>query len=1236
MLVYDRIRDHLTADNKLSLDVPLALFAGSNETMLLKETTNALGYRADARPSATSVSVDVDTFLACLQKKVAAYGSRWGEPAAARLFDPATANEQSSRRNIRAQRPLSARGGGGLRQQGPRAPAAAYSILSASPDVSDGSSVGAATTRTKPREPLGASSCAGGGIQFPAGASRTAAFHLKPTSTSKSSTKEPVDNYITTDLDVSSVAHEEELAHEPSRRGAAAARAGGAGGGGYPSAGGGTYSGNYRGLADRSLLLEEKRMERFAVKQGENTTTSMNAGKCRGRDADAARAHYISEFCEVMLSQPARDRYVMATEENATKPMKSGSTTSGSSRREYDHQGNKKMNREHGDNYLGSSSGATYYPSSHGSHISSKASSSRRGKGAGAPREDLQRSSGSRGASVSFSQSAPQSQSQQQNKSATANIPPGAGSGTTTVAGGRGTARPVAAEERPAAAPAPSSSSSSSSSKRPCTTSKVFTSKRISATPVKGRPRGREVRSSLDDLKFTRSSRRAKAKRLPVFATGKGARAVQPRTSPPLREADQDPEFAESFFSDYNEQRESALRDRKREHAVASSRFTHLHAGQPRRARSTDGAGCHAVTRRARPDLYYGIFGTSPERSPAKKENRPATQASGFDFAPPLRESLEECGLMEDFYQFLAEKRRTPSYRIHTPPGESSYGEQLHHSKAASSTTSSRTKHVLRGRGGAGTAGTSSKLTRSSFSSRSAGDHDPGDAGGGEVGDETSLEEEVGYSFVPGGVRSLSSRIASTGCSARDSDQPPRELYREQSTIENGLQPLVSPVEDDEVNAGRGNAGHLRVLRSSTAGGTAASSSSSPHQAVAHAMAHAEAVLDSAENEMRADEVPDNIISCGLFADSAVVAGSGSSRPAPDFGEQVGAAPPPLPAFPASLPGAGRSGLPVASEVRLPPYAFGCGERVDETLLLHTEENLNLSPHNQAVPLGHMEQPADLVPQQDQERDDGIRQASPDLEVLLQKRSCGNYLSGLSLQHGNMNSDTNILSILPETASGAVVKASPNSWELRRAGMSPAGAAGVKREFTLTRMVALSQENANSVEIPPSRSRSPAEDRSRSPEGGPRARERTKTWSTAYSGDDDATIRSRRADATLDPGEVSGLALQHSTELNFRNLLRDDHPPVSARSAPRSARQRPVSPPIFSSPRPARQTRRRKGHAMQFSKSRDWAEQLRQDDTEFRRPFRSDLLPPTRWMEFGASRTNSQADAASSRSTRRR
>lgn len=60
------------------------------------------------------------------------------------------------------------------------------------------------------------------------------------------------------------------------------------------------------------------------------------------------------------------------------------------------------------------------------------------------------------------------------------------------------------------------------------------------------------------------------------------------------------------------------------------------------------------------------------------------------------------------------------------------------------------------------------------------------------------------------------------------------------------------------------------------------------------------------------------------------------------------------------------------------------------------------------------------------------------------------------------------------------------------------------------------------------------------------------------------------------------------------------------------------------------------GHAMQFSKSRDWAEQLRQDDTEFRRPFRSDLLPPTRWMEFGASRTNSQADAASSRSTRRR
>lgn len=96
----------------------------------------------------------------------------------------------------------------------------------------------------------------------------------------------------------------------------------------------------------------------------------------------------------------------------------------------------------------------------------------------------------------------------------------------------------------------------------------------------------------------------------------------------------------------------------------------------------------------------------------------------------------------------------------------------------------------------------------------------------------------------------------------------------------------------------------------------------------------------------------------------------------------------------------------------------------------------------------------------------------------------------------------------------------------------------MKREFTLTRMVALSQENANSVEIPPSRSRSPAEDRdrSRSPEGGPRARERTKTWSTAYSGDDDATIRSRRADASTFPdfGENTIFFATTRTHLHLR------------------------------------------------------------------------------------------------------
>ncbi|CAD7971943.1 unnamed protein product [Amoebophrya sp. A120] len=358
---------------------------------------------------------------------------------------------------------------------------------------------------------------------------------------------------------------------------------------------------------------------------------------------------------------------------------------------------------------------------------------------------------------------------------------------------------------------------------------------------------------------------------------------------------------------------------------------------------------------------------------------------------------------------------------------------------------------------------------------------------------------------------------------------------------------------------------------------------------------------------------------------------------------------------------------PSSYEVRdtLPPFAFGYHERVESTERTGTGAGSSSADHN-GVGAGTADEgnyvnndyqaqkgrsstphsgPSSSSSRKNGENINGttyqgraeggqIKDSSPTQLPAQQQSPQGlllgqrnrNYLSGLSLQKGNMNSDTNILSILPSkqsakssgTRTPAGSPQAPNSCFVNNKPPSSTTAT-VQRQFTHARMVALSKENADSVEIVPP----PA------PTGVLRGRPRSKTASS-FGADSKGTTDGSPERQGRDPGEASGLALQYSTELNFRNLLRggveqnpDNSGFLSARSRPRPSRQ--LSPPMFSSPRPDRETRRRQKYKHKFSRSLGWQEALRTADPEFRKPFRTDMNPSSRWTEFGSSQMLSRS-----------
>ncbi|CAD7952434.1 unnamed protein product [Amoebophrya sp. A25] len=149
----------------------------------------------------------------------------------------------------------------------------------------------------------------------------------------------------------------------------------------------------------------------------------------------------------------------------------------------------------------------------------------------------------------------------------------------------------------------------------------------------------------------------------------------------------------------------------------------------------------------------------------------------------------------------------------------------------------------------------------------------------------------------------------------------------------------------------------------------------------------------------------------------------------------------------------------------------------------------------------------------------------------------------------------------------------------------------------------------------------------------------------------------KKDSSPLNNEDTSGLALQYSTELNFRKTLRDDghhgkhggghggsalisptygcdgkmvgagQPAATAtdyNAILSRSHDTCTSPPIFGSPRPSRQSRRRSGsNSLRYSKRRDWPHQLRSDDQAYREPFRTELLPQSKFVPIGGSTKDS-------------